>query len=224
MADAKQAKINKGNLYIIGIFVVFFVLLVIVALALSQQQSTEQDSSNDPVVSYPALANYTEVLEVQNERTFTLADKTITLPEGWDVNYAYKNTAESKLRCSDLQLQETCVVYEVTDGNNYFLLSSPSLLIYEGQPRTNTITQSINVGGVAIDFKFERYYQEIRTDESEGGESQVVDDETAILYSRIYGCFQPRLCLNTQLLPEVPDENSSSVKAFYALAEGLKIS
>lgn len=224
MADAKQVRINKGNLYIIGVFAIFFILLVIIALALSLQQSTDQGFNRDTVISYPALANFTEVLEVQNERTFALADRTITLPEGWDVNYAYKNTSDSKLRCSDLQLQETCIVYELTDGRNYFLLSSPNLLYYEGQPLTPTVTKSINVGDSTVDFKFEQYYQERRTDENTGGESQVIDDEASVLYSRIYGCFQPRLCLNTQLLPEVPDENKSSVGAFYNLAEGLKVS
>lgn len=223
MADVKKFNIKATNVYVIGVAAFFFVLLLVVALVLSLQQVSEQDSSDDALVSYPALANFTEGVEVKNESVITLAEKTVTLPEGWDVNYAYRNTAESKLRCTDLDLQETCVVYEVTDGSNYFLLSSPTSLYYEGQPLTSSVTKTIMVANEEVDFKAEQYYQELRTDDSEGGESQVVDDEDSVLYSRIYGCFQPRLCLNTQLLPEVPEENKASVAAFYNLAEGLKI-
>ncbi len=158
------------------------------------------------------------ILALDDKNNIKLENKTIKLPSDWQIQLSIRSTKGTNLICEDTN-SDLCTINYVSKGSFRFLLTIPSTVKPKEVRAFSSENKKLNYLGKEVEFKYEMYSVEKRSDTNENGQSEQSSEK---IYSLISGCNEG-VCLSSELLSEDLETNKKQVAAFEELAKGLKV-
>ncbi len=192
-------------------------LSVVVFLLLKTFQQPEVSLDNN------LTQTQREFLTIDNPSQIVSNSGIYNLPSDWQVISIYKNPQDFPLQCASLSgVKSTeCVVYDITNGTNTFYASLKEPLLNGIIPLNSELTtKSIKFLGENRDVFMQALALEVRTDESEGGKSEL---STESFIRQAYLCSSGEVCFSTGDLGLDIEDSSKSLTAFISFLEGIKL-
>lgn len=180
--------------------ILLLIIAVLVIFLFKRNMETAIDNSTTNTLSE------IKYLEIPESKTIFINNFKISLPENWIVKSHYQAQTNSFLSCTSL-----CEVFEVTDSNSTFYITSPSALTQISLSQIQNENTSITLFNKEVTLISEALEIVSRDDKSENGQATISDRK---FIRQSYLCNSDKICISSGLLPGDINLNSSEYVKF----------
>ncbi len=207
-----NAKIKKSldlkKLLPIGIIILLVLGVIFVLFRqffLNNQDNSNTDDSLDNEVLY---------LEINDNAIAKFGDNEINLPSGWTITSYLSEEEYNSLICNNLVSSvssKSCLIYEISDGTNYFYLTNPVNIINIDNPKGEIKLEEVEFLGEIVNLNIEEL--DLYTENDNG---ELVLNEESKFVKQAYLCSN-NICLSSGKLSLDIESSNNSLNEFREL-------